>query len=212
MRDGASQPQKDDARERGANKWARIAAVAIGAVGLVLVLLPAIGHVGAIFEDPFASPRTTVRVVKTEPGGAETVTETTSDASRTFLEKSLAAGGLLLLRLGIVALAAFLAGAVVQRILLANFALKLGPLEVPEIKRAAAASEDALRAIEDRFHEQGRATDSAMRVAAEAAEGVTRLETALATILPFDEPQNEDAAEGDVDVHFDVDDDEGNAT
>jgi hypothetical protein len=180
----ATEQQANAVQERRANKWAQIAAVAVLAVGLILVLLPAIAHLRAVFEDPFASPRTTVRVVKTEPGGAQTVTETTSDTSRSFLEKSLAAGGLLLLRLGIVALAAFLAGAVVQRILLANFALKLGPLEVPDIKRAAAASEEALRAIEDRLGKQARATESAMAVAADAAQGVARLQR---TLLPVAE-------------------------
>jgi hypothetical protein len=200
--------RSDDTQEHRANYWARWAAGAVLAIGALLILAPAVWHLGAVAEDPFTSPRTTVRVVKTAPGGDKTVTETTSDANRSFLERSLAAGGLLLLRIGIVALSAFLAGAVVQRTLLGDFALKLGPLELPDVKRAAAASEQALKAIEERLEKQTKATESAMAVAADAAEGVARVEGALLPLVEMLSPEgarSRDAEQGAVDIHFDPD-------
>ena len=152
-------------------------------------------------------------VVKTGPGDSEVVTTTTTkEADRSLLERSLAAGGLLLVRIGVVALAAFLAGAVVQRTLLGNFALKLGPLEIPELKRAAEESERALGEIQSQLKTQTEATEEAMSVAADAADAVSSVATdvealtaALGTLLDLAGDGGE--KEG-VDVDVDLEGDE----
>lgn len=143
-------------------------------VGTLLIVVPALAHLSDVWTNPFGAPQTTVTEV-TRTGSQVTTKTTRSEAHRSFLEKALAPGGLLLLRIGLVALAAFLAGAVVQRTLLGDFALKMGPLEVPELQRAAAASDEALSAISTELAQQARATEIAMKVAADAAEGVSEL-------------------------------------
>jgi hypothetical protein len=82
----------------------------------------------------------------------------------------------LFVRLAVVALAAFLVGAVVQRAFLGDFALKMGPVELPDLRRAAAASERALAEITDELKRQADATRDAMKVAADAADGVAAIE------------------------------------
>ena len=52
---------------------------------------------------------------------------------------------------------------------------KLGPLELPEAKRAVAASEEALDAIQGDLASNVESTREAMTVAADAAEGVVGL-------------------------------------
>ena len=58
----------------------------------------------------------------------------------------------MLFRIGIVAFAAFIAGAVVQRMVLGQYALKLGVLEFGEIKDAA---DDALTALQTAVKDLG---------------------------------------------------------
>ena len=56
-------------------------------------------------------------------------------------------GGLFILgRLGVIAAVAFLMGAVVQRVLLAKFAVKLGPLEIKEPEMAPT---ELIKALEE---------------------------------------------------------------
>jgi uncharacterized coiled-coil protein SlyX len=61
-----------------------------------------------------------------EPAGKRTTT--VEDSPRSFTERVLGESGLILLQIGIILLAAFLAGAFTQRVLLGDFALKLGGL------------------------------------------------------------------------------------
>jgi hypothetical protein len=72
---------------------------------------------------------------KTTAKGTDTTEkrEVTSTPNPNFTERALGQGGLWLLRLFLVLLAAFFAGAAVQRALLGNFAFKAGAFEVPEL-------------------------------------------------------------------------------
>jgi hypothetical protein len=209
-----------DARKRleaRADLWGRVAALVVVGVGLVVVVLPAVLHLGEVWENPFVPSTTTVLEVTTRPNGTEVRKTTTTEAERSFVERSLAAGGLVLLRVGAVALAAFIAGAVVQRAILGRFDLKLGPLELTETKRAAEASEEGLAAVEAGLRDQVRATTRAMNLAAGAAEGVAALhdDTAqlkedLARLLGlFEEGGAQVAKDADVDVQFGEEQDEG---
>ena len=115
------------------------------ALACLVIVKPALDHWSEVYRgNPFEAPRTreTVRMF----GGGNKVTKrtvTTKDASRSLFERSLDEGGLLVFRLGVAAVAAFLAGALVQRSIMANFAVKLGPLEVPAAQAAAEASKAA---------------------------------------------------------------------
>jgi hypothetical protein len=174
-----NQTEKAEAR---ATAWAQGAAVAVLVVGTVLVLVPAIIHLGEAWKNPF-EPASSVTTVVTESPGKQVTKTTTAEASRSFVERSLASGGLLLLRIGIIALAAFLAGAVVQRTILGVFAMKLGPLEVPELaKRTAEASDEAVEQIKGELGRQAEATQAAMTAAAGAAEAVASLKVGFAAL------------------------------
>jgi hypothetical protein len=215
-------------REATADRAARWAAAVVLIVGLTVVVFPALLHPGELWSNPFDPSQTTLREITTLPYGTQIQKVTTSEADRSFIERALSSGGLLLARIGAVALAAFLAGAVVQRTVLANFALKMGPLELPETKRTAAASEEALEAVQGDLALQAQATKDSMRVAADAAAGVAalaedneRLREALGALValvqgvgPTDEPplthDDEVADEGDVHVEWEPEDTEGN--
>jgi hypothetical protein len=143
-------------------------------LGLALVVAPIVPELRQFFADPFDAPRSVSVVTTDAPEGTTTVSSDT-EASRSFLERALGTGGLFFIRLGAVALAAFAAGAVVQRALLADFALKLGPVEVPALKETASVSEQALSEIEAQLTLQANAVEAAMEVAADSADGVAAL-------------------------------------
>lgn len=113
-------------------------------LGLIVVVGPVFLHLDSIFdEDPFAPGVETETVERTAPDGTTTTERTTRPASTSALQRTLASGGLLMLRLGVVALAAFLAGAVVQRTLRGNFAIEVGAGGIkvpPEVRQAASQS------------------------------------------------------------------------
>jgi hypothetical protein len=94
------------------------------------------------------TPSTTVETTNAAITKGTTATETTTttnEANDSLLERTLSTGGLILFRLAIVAFAAFIAGAVVQRAVLGRFALKIGPLQLDEISGATAESVTALQ-------------------------------------------------------------------
>lgn len=110
-------------------------------LGVVLVVAPALTD--ANFDTVY-EPRTTVEEVVTRTTeGTETRT-TTKEADASPLERSLGDGGLVLARIAIVALVAFLAGAMVQRTLLGAYAFKAGGIEVPDLAEAANKTDEAL--------------------------------------------------------------------
>jgi DNA-binding XRE family transcriptional regulator len=102
-------------------------AILILVVGGLVVMKPAIDHWDDVYRaDPFVVGTTTQTVSKRDrPKATRTTTKTTEDAS-SFVERLLGKSGTLLLRLGLVALVAFLAGAVLQRALLGTYTLRLG--------------------------------------------------------------------------------------
>src|SRR5882724_4490205 len=100
-----------------------------------------------------SDPTTTTVVTETPSFGKETTT-TTSEANDSLFERALAGAGFLFFRIGLAALAAFLAGAVVQRTLLGNFAVKVGPVEVPDLPAAADASKTAITEMKDSLKRQ----------------------------------------------------------
>lgn len=128
--------------EETVTRWARFTAAVVALLALVVVVVPGVVHLD-LFSDPYEAPTVVTERLTIGPSG-ETLERTTEPGDDPLIERALAPGGLLLVRLGIAALAAFLAGAVVQRTLLGRFGIKVGGLEVPELEKAAAASDDAL--------------------------------------------------------------------
>jgi hypothetical protein len=134
--------------------------------------------------------KTTTTVVTEHGGRTREVTKTTEDADDSVFERSLSGAGFLLFRFALLFVAAFLAGAVVQRTLLANFAFKVGPVEVPGLPAAADASKTAITTLTDSVNKQTvrlrrmstrlnantAATDDLATLVHDAAEALTQLE------------------------------------
>jgi hypothetical protein len=92
---------------------------------------------------PTETTKTTERVGPTA-AKPESVTSTTETAAPSFLERALGDGGLDVLRLGVILLAAFLAAAVAQRLALGEFHVKIGTFELGAVAGGATAAADAV--------------------------------------------------------------------
>ena len=118
-----------------ATRWAHAAVMLTLVVGLVLVSLEAYRTRST---PPISDTSTTTKSTtekKTTGTGTETVDrlEVTTAPKQNLPERMLGQGGLWLVRILLVMMAAFLAGAAVQRTMLGNFAFKAGGLEVPPL-------------------------------------------------------------------------------
>jgi hypothetical protein len=114
-------------------RWARRTVVAVFLLGLVVVVGPAVWHARSLFRDPFtgAQERRTVETFGAD--GTLTGREvTTSPSGGSLVERSLAAGGVLLLRLAVVSAAAYLAGALVYRTMSGTFPSEIGGVKFAE--------------------------------------------------------------------------------
>jgi ABC-type transporter Mla subunit MlaD len=108
-------------------RWARVTVVGVFLLGLVVVVGPALWHPASLFRDPFR-PAVETRTVETfDAKGVKTGTEvTTGPAGGSLIERSMASGGVLLLRVAVVAVAAYLAGALVYRTISGTFPTEIG--------------------------------------------------------------------------------------
>jgi outer membrane murein-binding lipoprotein Lpp len=112
--------------------WARATVVGVFLAGLVVVVGPALPHLGSLFDDPFEA-QVERRVVETfDAAGHSTGRTVTTAPAGSLMERALAAGGVLLLRIAVVAAAAFLAGAVVYRTGSGNFPSEIGGVKFAE--------------------------------------------------------------------------------
>jgi len=123
---------------RGIADWSAAAlAIAVMAFGGLLVVKPAIDHWDDVYRsDPFVVGTTTQKLRTREPADARSrssqprvsrTTTTTTEDSSSFAERLLGKSGTLLLRLLLVGLVAYLAGAVLQRALLGDYSLRRTP-------------------------------------------------------------------------------------
>lgn len=156
--------------ESTAKAVAGFAAALIGLLACFIVVWPGIRDF-SLGEDVYAR-RTVTETTRTEaPTGTTTVTKTVL-ADDSALERALGDGGLLLVRIGVAAAAAFLSGAVVLRILLGRYGFKAGGLELEDVTTGVAASAEALTALTKVVDELATATAAnnaaAMRTAADA--------------------------------------------
>jgi hypothetical protein len=81
--------------------------------------------------------KTTITIEKPTRKPSNKTTTTTEVSPRSFTERALGDGGFILLEVGIILLAAFLAGAFTQRVLLGSFAIKFGVLELGAVQEQA---------------------------------------------------------------------------
>jgi hypothetical protein len=108
-------------RNRRNLRWAWVIGGLVLLAGLIVIVAPAALHSGSLFDDPFVG-RTERKTVETfDAGGAPTGREVTTEPAGSWLERSLGPGGVLLLRLAVVAVAAFMAGALAYRTASGNF-------------------------------------------------------------------------------------------
>lgn len=156
----------------GADTWARVAALLVFLLGFVLIVAPAGWHLTRIVEHPEPSTQTTDVTTHFRAGQPVTWVVQTHAGPPSLSDEALAGSGALAWRFGLVVVAAFLAGALTQRTMLANFAMKFGPVEVPSIKSAIGVSERAIGALEAADKRQDQAIQAVMTTAADALEGL----------------------------------------
>jgi len=122
-------------RNRRILRWAWVVGGLVLIVGLLVIVAPAVRHSDTLFDDPFGGQVERRTVETFDPTGDKTGTEVTTEPAGSWLERSLGPGGVLLLRLAVVAVAAFLAVALVYRTASGSF-----PLEVAGVRFAEETS------------------------------------------------------------------------
>jgi hypothetical protein len=148
-------------------RWARRTVVAVFLLGLVVVVGPALWNADSLFRDPFIGAEERRTVETYGPDGTLTGREvTTSPSGGSVVERSLAAGGVLLLRLAVVSAAAYLAGALVYRTMSGTF-----PSEIGGVKFAADAAVGLDKAMANIEVLRDEVTEVTARMDAAAAEG-----------------------------------------
>ena len=118
-------------------------AVAILALGGLVVVKPAVDHWDDLYRgDPFEAGTTTQIVQKTSGKKVDRTRTTVTEDASSFPERLLGDSGVLLIRLALVALAAYLAAALLQRAILGEYGLRRS--ETPRPRQATAESPEAL--------------------------------------------------------------------
>jgi hypothetical protein len=168
-------------------KWTpdRVARLTGGVVflaGLFLVLLPATAPYPVARKD-VAAKRTTTRSLETQAStpvqttkAVESVTSELPATDESIFERTFDnKGSIVVLRIGLAALAAFIAGALTQRVLLANFSIKIGPggLEFSEVAEVASESFEKVSAVVTKLSNKTKGIDAAVK---ELKEAVSQLE------------------------------------
>jgi hypothetical protein len=157
---------------------AKLAALGVLGLGLFIVIFPVAKHGQHFGRDPDeartttstvvarASAATAMTTVVAGPGGTTTTAVTGSpsplttttmsvgEESRSLVDRALGTGGFFLFRVALACIAAFLAGAVVQRALRGKFAIKLPFVEFGDLPEAAAASTEALEKLKSNLNDQ----------------------------------------------------------
>jgi DNA-binding XRE family transcriptional regulator len=109
-------------------------------LGGLVVIKPALDHWDDLYRgDPFEAGRTT-QIVQKRSGEVDRTRTTTRESASSFPERLLGDSGVLLLRLALVALVAFLAAAVLQRAILGSLGLRPATRPAPASRAGAAAN------------------------------------------------------------------------
>lgn len=169
------------ARQRKGNLAASWTVLGIVVIGWVLVAAPVVGHWDELWRDPFGPPPKVTTVEALDAKGSVIGTErTTEPASGSVIELALAPGGLVLVRLALVVVAAFVAGAIVKNVVLGRYPSKLAGVELdPLTDKVEATARQAEQLVSDLAKEVGdKLAESARRTAAaiETVQEETRRE------------------------------------
>ena len=120
-------------------------AVAILVLGGLVVIKPAVDHWDDLYRgDPFEAGTTTQIVQKTSGKKVDRTRTTVTEDASSFPERLLGDSGVLLIRLALVALAAYLAAALLQRAILGEYGLRRAETRPPRRSRAEATETGAL--------------------------------------------------------------------
>jgi DNA-binding XRE family transcriptional regulator len=134
-------------RHRVAAWTAGVVAAAVLALGGLVVVKPAIDNWDSLYRgDPFEAA--TTQKDFTNRSDHLTATATTKQEA-SAIERVLGRSGLLLLRLSLVAIAAFLLASVVQRAILAEYGLRIGRVGAPAPVESPPERLDGSRALEE---------------------------------------------------------------
>lgn len=148
-------------------------AVAILVLGGLVVVKPAVDHWDDLYRgDPFEAGTTTQIVQKTSGKKVDRTRTTVTEDSSSFPERLLGDSGVLLIRLALVALAAYLAAALLQRAILGEYGLRRS--ETPRPRRVAAESNGTL-APDPAGGERGTANGVEDSAGATLAPGIAKL-------------------------------------
>jgi hypothetical protein len=186
------------------NVLSKLAAVAVLIVGVVVVA----NHANDVGDDPDKEPTSTTivtqktgahgdrpkvttttltkagtkqaTVVRTASGTQTQRTTTVAPRDRSLVERALGGSGLIFFRLGLVLVAAFLAGAIIQRALLGKFAIKLPFVELGDLPVTASASTEAIEALRADANKQINVLTE--QIDARLSSDASKLEVALATL------------------------------
>ena len=163
----------EDKRRRRARFWALLTFLIVLPIALALVLSPLLHHWREVDDNPFERRNETTVVTKvtvgrspskkvtvtrapgnppkkttanetTTTGRTRETTTTVGPAKDALFVTALGNSGLLLVRIGIALLTAWIAAAAVQRAILGRFGVKVGPIDIAELPEVAAKSLDAL--------------------------------------------------------------------
>jgi HTH-type transcriptional regulator/antitoxin HipB len=116
-------------------------AVAILALGGLVVIKPAVDHWDDLYRgDPFTVGTTTQIVQETNGKKVDRTRTTATEDSSSFAERVLGDSGVLLIRLVLVTLAAYLAAALLQRAILGEYGLRRAGTRRPHLPPAAEAN------------------------------------------------------------------------
>lgn len=100
-----------------------------------------------ITRGPDGATRKITRIREGPPAGQpKKTTSTVEEGERTFLERILGEGGLQILQWALALFGAFLVGALVQKVLLGDYSIKIGSLEIAAAAKASAKGLEELNA------------------------------------------------------------------
>lgn len=169
-----------------ADHGGRLAVVLVALVGVLVIVGPAVRYAEDVFDDPTLPEiqTETKTVVTAAPGSSgglveseRQTTTTTTPRARSLLDRTFAPGGLLLLRIAIAAAAAFLAGAVTQRVLLGRYDIEVGPTGVKFGDLG-----DLGKSVEQQGEVATKLTERLETVDAETKNRLTRIDNSLADL------------------------------
>ena len=148
---------------------------------------PAVTNTTTVKSKPAGKPGTTTTTTQVQgekPGRPAESTVTTTEGERTTFERVLGDGGMIVVQLAAVVLAAFLAAAVAQRVLLGEYGgLKLGALELGAIARASTAGLDELKQAVQKLREDAATAEDVNKAQEESRREDAAVNRDLALLL-----------------------------